>query len=92
MNNTDNVKRAPGKTYTAYIVRDNNSRRFLNQKVYTGRKPGIWGKLNDAQLFYTESQARSCASNINSRRPERYSAYMAEVLPVIMQGRGERID
>lgn len=89
MNN--NTNQASGNTYTAYIVRDNNSRRFLNQKVYTGRKPGIWGKLNEAQLFYTEAQAQSCASNINSRRPERYSAYKAQVLPVIMEGRSERI-
>lgn len=92
MSNTNNVKRAPGKTYTAYIVRDANRRTFLNQKVYTGRCPGIWGKLNDAQIFYTAAQAQSCASNINNRRPDRYSAYMAEVVPVQMQGRGKRID
>lgn len=92
MSNTTNVKRAPGKTYTAYIVRDSNRRTFLNQKSYTGRRPGIWGKLNEAQIFYTEAQAQSCASNINRRRPDRYSAYMAEVVPVLMQGRGKRLD
>jgi len=91
MNSNINVKRAPGKFYTAYIVRDANRRTFLNQKIYTGRQPGIWGKLNDAHIFYTEAQAQSCASNINRRRPERYSAYQAEVVEVRMQGKGQRM-
>ena len=86
-----NVKRALGKVYTAYIVRDSNSRRFLNRKVYTGRARGIWGLQGDAQVFYTEAQAQSCASNINRRRPEGYSAFFAEVVPVKMRGRGKRI-
>ena len=86
-----NVKRALGKVYTAYIVRDNNSRRFLNRKVYSGRVRGIWGRQDDAQIFYTEAQAQSCAGNINRRRPEGYSAFFAEVIPVKMRGRGKRI-
>ena len=86
------IKRALGKVYTAYIVRDSNSRRFLNRKVYTGRARGIWGLQGDAQVFYTEAQAQSCASNINRRRPEGYSAFFAEVVPVKMRGRGKRID
>ena len=86
-----NVKRALGKVYTAYIVRDNNSRRFLNCKVYTGRQRGIWGVQGEAQVFYRAAQAQSCASNINRRRPEGFSAYFAEVVPVKMRGRGKSI-
>lgn len=86
-----NVKRALGKVYTAYIVRDANSRRFLNQRSYTGRRRGQWGLQGDAQIFYQEAQAQSCASNINRRRPEGYSAFFAEVIPVKMRGRGKRI-
>lgn len=86
------TQRTLGKLYTAYIVRDSNSRRFLNRKVYTGRQRGIWGLQGEAQIFYTEAQAQSCASNINRRRPDGYSAYQAEVVPVKMRGRGRRID
>ena len=86
-----NIKRALGKTYTAYIVRDSNSRRFLNQRSYTGRRRGQWGPQGDAQIFYSEAQAQSCAGNINRRRPEGYSAFFAEVVPVKMRGRGKRI-
>lgn len=85
------VTRALGKVYTAFIVRDSNSRRFLNRKVYTGRARGIWSKLAEAQIFYTAAQAQSCASNINARRPEGYSAFQAEVVPVKMRGRGKRL-
>lgn len=85
------VKRALGKTYTAFIVRDLNSRRFLNRKVYSGRVLGIWSKLADAQVFYTAAEAQSCAGNINRRRPERYSAFEAEVRPIKLRGRGRRL-
>jgi hypothetical protein len=85
------TQRTLGKLYTAYIVRDSNSRRFLNRKVYTGRQRGIWGRQSDAQIFYTEAQAQSCASNINSRRPEGYSAYNAQVVPIELRGRGNRM-
>lgn len=71
-------------TYTAYLVRDTNARRYLNKKVYSGRVPGIWGKMGESQIFYTAAQAQSCASNINRRRPERYSAYNAEVVAIEM--------
>jgi hypothetical protein len=87
-----NVKRALGKVYTAFIVRDANSRRFLNQRSYTGRRRGQWGLQGAAQIFYSEAQAQSCAGNINRRRPEGYSAFFAEVMPVKMRGRGKRID
>ena len=87
-----NVKRALGKVYTAFIVRDANTRRFLNQRSYTGRRRGQWGLQGDAQIFYSEAQAQSCAGNINRRRPEGYSAFFAEVMPVKMRGRGKRID
>lgn len=75
-------KNTTNSFYTAYIVRDNNSRRFLNRKVYTGRQRGIWGLQGDAEVFYTEAQAQSCASNINRRRPAGYSAFFAEVMPI----------
>lgn len=87
-----NTKRTLGKLYTAYIVRDVNARRFLNTKIYTGRQPGIWGRMGEAHIFYTEAAAQSCASNINRRRPNRFSAYFAEVVPVKMRGRGRRIE
>jgi hypothetical protein len=76
--------------YTAYIVRERNSRRFLNQPVYSGRLRGIWGKQGDATLFFTRKQASSCASNINHRRPEGYSTYYAEVRPVLIRRRNSR--
>lgn len=68
--------------YTAYIVRETNSRRFLTRRAYSGRVKGIWGRQSNAELFYFRSEAQSCASNINFRRPEGYSAYQAEVVPV----------
>jgi len=86
-----NVKRSLGKIYTAFIVRDASSRRFLNQRSYTGRRRGQWGRMDEAQIFYHEAQAQSCAGNINRRRPEGYSAFFAEVIPVKMRGRGKRI-
>lgn len=74
-------------TYTAFLVRDTNARRYLNQKVYSGRVPGIWGKMGESHIFYTEAQAQNCASNINRRRPARYSAYNAVVVPVEIRRR-----
>jgi hypothetical protein len=86
-----NIKRALGKVYTAYIVRDSNSRRFLNRKVYTGRQRGIWGLQGDAHIFYQKAQAQSCASNINRRHDRGFSAFFAEVVPVKLRGRGKQI-
>jgi hypothetical protein len=88
----NNTKRTLGKLYTAYLVRDCNARRYLNAKIYTGRQPGIWGRIGDAQIFYKEADAASCASNINRRRPSRFSAYFAEVVPIKLRGKGRRID
>jgi len=85
-------KRTLGKLYTAYIVRDVNARKFLNQKIFTGRKPRIWSTMSEAHVFYNEKQAQSCASNINRRRPNRFSAYFAEVVPIKMRGRGRLIE
>ena len=88
-----NQKRTLGKLYTAFLVRDVAGRRFLNQKVYTGRRAGIWGRMGDARIFYTEAQAQSCASNINRRRPtNRVSSYYAEVVPIKLRGRGRLIE
>lgn len=86
-----NTARTPGKTYTAFMVRDSNGRRFLNRKVYSGRVRGIWSTRDAAQVFYTIAQAQSCASNINRRRPPGYSAFMAEVVPITLRGRGTKI-
>jgi len=66
MSKTNSTK---GKMYTAFIVRDARARKFLNQKIYTGRQPGIWGRLAEAHIFYKPAQAQACASNINNRRP-----------------------
>jgi hypothetical protein len=88
MSKTNSTK---GKMYTAFIVRDANARKFLNQKIYTGRQPGIWGRLAEAQIFYKPEQAQACASNINNRRPSRHSAYFAEVVPVKVRGRGTTV-
>ena len=68
-----------------YVVRDSNRRTFLNRRVYSGRVRGIWGRLSEANVFDTYAEASSCATNINRRRPERYSAYQAEVYPIVMQ-------
>jgi hypothetical protein len=74
-------------TYTAYLVRDTNGRRYLNRKVYSGRIRGVWGKMGDSHIFNTAAQAQSCASNINNRRPYGYSAYNAQVVEIQMQRR-----
>jgi len=47
--------------------------------------------MDEAQIFYHEAQAQSCAGNINRRRPKGYSAFFAEVRRVKMRGRGKRI-
>ena len=54
-----NAARTLGKTYTAFIVRDSNGRRFLNRKVYSGRVRGIWRrKFSWERKFKTHSRAR----------------------------------
>lgn len=84
MNNSN----TSGKLYTAYVVRDSNTRRFLKQRTYTGRARGIWGSIGESTIFYTREKAQSCASNINSRRPDRFSAYHAEVREIEIFGQG----
>jgi len=69
-------------TITAYVVRESNSRRFLTRPTYSGRVQGVWGTFDEATTFDTREEAQSCASNINYRRPDGYSAYFAEVRPV----------
>jgi hypothetical protein len=66
----------------AYVVREANSRRFLTRPTYSGRVQGVWGKFDEATTFATREEAQSCASNINYRRPDGYSAYFAEVRTV----------
>lgn len=77
-------------TYTAYLVRDTNARRYLNRKVYSGRVRGIWGKMGESHIFNTAAQAQSCASNINNRRPDGRSAYNAQVVEIQMIRRSSR--
>lgn len=74
-------------TYTAFIVRDFNTRRFLNRKVYTGRVHGVWNTIGEAQIFYSRQKAQSCASNINSRPPEGGSATFAQVREIELNRR-----
>jgi len=77
-------------TYTAYIVRDVNSRRFLNRKVYTGRARGVWNTIAESQIFSTREKAQSCASNINARPPEGGSATFAQVREIQLNRRSPR--
>jgi hypothetical protein len=74
-------------TYTAFIVRDATTRRFLNRKVYTGRARGVWDKIGEAQIFYNRQKAQSCASNINARRPTGGSSVFAEVREIELMRR-----
>lgn len=74
-------------TTNAFVVRDNNRRTFLNRRVYSGRIQGIWGRINEAAVFNSIEEAQSCASNINARRPDGYSAYQAQVYPITIRGR-----
>lgn len=67
-----------------YIVRDSNARRFLNRPTYSGRVRGVWGRVAEGAVFSTREAAQSCASNLNSRRPEGYSAFYAQVRPVVI--------
>jgi len=76
-------------TYTAYIVRDAFTRRFLNRKAYSGRVRGIWNTIGEAQIFYSREKAQSCASNINARRDDDQSLY-AQVRPVQIHRRMSR--
>ena len=87
MKNMKQQNNATNNTYTAYLVRDTNARRYLNRKVYSGRVRGIWGKMGESHIFFSAAQAQSCASNINSRRPNGYSAYNAEVVAIEMRRR-----
>ena len=74
--------------YTAYIVRDENSRRFLNRPTYSGRVRGVWDTIENSAIFYTREKAQSCASNINARRPEGFSSYFAQVREIELFRRG----
>ncbi len=85
-----NTNRTLGKLYTAFIVRDANSRRFLNARTYSGRTRGIWDTIDNSEIFYTREQAQSCASNINARRPDD-SAYFAQVREIKVRGRGRSV-
>lgn len=80
-----NISVDPNTQYVAYIVRERNSRRFLNRKAYSGRITGIWTKAEQSEVFDTRVQAQSCASGINYNRPSGYSSYFAEVRPIVMQ-------
>lgn len=77
-------------TYTAFVVRDANTRRFLNRKVYTGRIRGVWDEAGFAQIFYSRKKAQSCASNINARRPKGDSAFFAQVREIELTRRSPR--
>lgn len=70
--------------YTAYIVRDSNKRRFLTRPTYSGRVRGVWGTIEESAIFYSREKAQSCASNINSRRPDG-SAFYAQVRPILLR-------
>lgn len=83
--------RTLGKLYTAFIVRDSNSRRFLNSRTYSGRIRGIWDTIDNSHVFYTREQAQSCASNINARRPAGLSSYFAQVREIKVRGRGKPV-
>lgn len=86
-----NSNRTLGKLYTAFIVRDENARRFLNKRVYSGRVRGIWDTLGNSAVFYSRERAQSCASNINARRPDGISSYFAQVREIKIRGRGRPI-
>jgi hypothetical protein len=74
-------------SYTAFIVRDSNSRRFLNARTYTGRTRGVWGPIGESAVFYSREQAQSCASNMNARRPDG-SSYFAQVRQIELYRKG----
>lgn len=80
MTNTNNIT----PVTVGYIVRDANKRRFLNRPTYSGRVRGVWGLKGESIVFETREEAQSAASNINSRRPEGYSAYFAQVRPLVL--------
>lgn len=73
------------KYYTAYIVRETNSGKFLNKPAYSGRLRGLWSNKANAQIFFNRKQASSCASNINHRRPDSPTSYYAQVMPVLLE-------
>lgn len=67
-----------------YVVRNANQRNFLTRPTYSGRIRGIWGLKGESVVFGTREEAQSAASNLNSRRPEGYSAYFAQVRPLVL--------
>ena len=72
--------------YTAYIVREANSGKFLNKPAYSGRLKGLWSNKANSHIFYTRAKAASCASNINHRRPtDTVTSYYAQVVPVLFE-------
>ena len=73
------------KYFTAYIVREANSGKFLNRRAYSGRLRGIWSNKAESHIFYSRAKAASCASNINHRRPDGLSSYYAQVMPVLFE-------
>lgn len=89
-NKNNKNKTSTSSTQTAFIVREANSRRFLTRPTYSGRVQGVWGKIDEAATFSTREEAQSCASNINARRPDGYSAYYAEVRTVEVPTFGRR--
>lgn len=71
--------------YTAYIVRETNSGKFLNKPAYSGRLRGLWSNKANSHIFYSRDKAASCASNINHRRPDTPTSYYAQVIPVLFE-------
>jgi hypothetical protein len=46
--------------------------------------------MGEATIFDSRTAAQSCASNINARRPDGYSAYFAQVRPITLRRRTSR--
>lgn len=74
--------------YTAYLVTSRTGRSFLNQRVYTGRREGVWGPMEDSFIFRSKSAASKCAYDVNRRSDA--AEPVAFVVPALLERRAPR--
>jgi hypothetical protein len=70
------------KTYTAYLVSDGTTKKFLKEPRHGAVTKDDWGPLSEAFVFASRRKATECACDINRRNDRSRKAF---TIPVLMQ-------
>lgn len=79
MNNSNDKA---SKTYTAYLVSDGTTKKFLKEPRHGAVTKDDWGPLSEAFVFASRRKATECACDINRRNDRSRKAF---TIPVLMQ-------